>query len=37
VGGEAVTIINIDTAVSKDVLKQVSAFSGVNKVKCVQL
>jgi D-3-phosphoglycerate dehydrogenase len=37
VGGEAVTIINVDTCVPQDVVKQVSNFSGVNKVKYVAL
>jgi D-3-phosphoglycerate dehydrogenase / 2-oxoglutarate reductase len=36
-GGEAITIINIDTCVSADLTKQVAAFSGVNKVKYIEL
>ncbi len=36
-GGEAVIIINVDTCVSQDIIKQMSTFSGVNKVKYVEL
>lgn len=36
-GGEALTIINVDSAIPADVLKQVGEFSGVNKVKQVSL
>lgn len=36
-GGEAVTIISVDTCVAADVIKQISNFSGVNKVKYVAL
>jgi len=37
VGGEAMTIINVDSAVPADVLKQIASFSGVNKVRQVSL
>lgn len=37
VGGEAVTIIGIDSSVSSDIVKQIVNFSGVNKVKYVEL
>lgn len=36
-GGEAITIINIDTCVGAELIKQVAAFSGVNKVKYIEL
>ncbi len=36
-GGEAMTIINIDSPVPADVIKQIGTFSGVNKVKQVSL
>jgi len=36
-GGEATTIINIDTCVSTDVIKQITNLSGVNKVKYIEL
>jgi D-3-phosphoglycerate dehydrogenase len=36
-GGEVVTIISVDTCVSADVIKQIAAFSGVNRVKSVVL
>src|SRR3989339_120127 len=36
-GGEAVTIINIDTAATQDIVHQISNFSGVTKVKYVAL
>lgn len=37
VGGEAMTIINVDSSVPADVIKQIAAFSGVNKVRQVSL
>lgn len=37
VGGEAVTIINIDVCVNADLIKQIGNFSGVNKVKYIEL
>lgn len=36
-GGEAVTIINVDTCVSQDIVNQIRNFSGVNKVKYIAL
>ena len=36
-GGEALTIISVDSAVPADVMKQMSAFSGINNVKQVSL
>jgi D-3-phosphoglycerate dehydrogenase len=36
-GGEALTIVNVDSCVSQDVIKQISAFQGVTKVKNVEL
>ncbi|MFH1367651.1 MAG: phosphoglycerate dehydrogenase [Elusimicrobiota bacterium] len=36
-GGEATTIINIDVCVNADLIKQISNFSGVNKVKYIEL
>ncbi|MHB9155832.1 MAG: phosphoglycerate dehydrogenase [Endomicrobiales bacterium] len=36
-GGEAVTIINVDTNIAQDVISQISNFSGVNKVNAVTL
>lgn len=37
VGGEAVTVINVDSEVSQELLKQISNFSGINKVRQVAL
>ena len=36
-GGEATTIINIDSCVNTDVIKQITNLSGVNKVKYIEL
>lgn len=36
-GGEAKTIINVDTDVPADVVKQVANFAGVNNVKAISL
>lgn len=36
-GGEAVTIITVDTCVPQEIIKQLSNFSGINKVKHVML
>ena len=36
-GGEATTIINIDSCVNADVIKQITNLSGVNKVKYIEL
>jgi len=36
-GGEVMTIISVDSNVSADVIKQIAAFSGVNKVRQVSL
>jgi D-3-phosphoglycerate dehydrogenase len=36
-GGEALTIISVDTCASADVIKQIGNFSGINKVKHVTM
>ncbi|MBN1621149.1 MAG: phosphoglycerate dehydrogenase [Endomicrobiales bacterium] len=37
IGGEAVTIVNVDNRVTPDMLSQVSNFSGITKVKYIEL
>ena len=36
-GGEAVTIVNVDSAVPEDVLNQIRDFKGITRVRCVNL
>jgi D-3-phosphoglycerate dehydrogenase / 2-oxoglutarate reductase len=36
-GGEAVTVVNVDTDVPEKVLKQIREFSGITHVRCVKL
>lgn len=36
-GGEAVTVVNVDTDVPEAVLKQIREFQGITLVKCVKL
>jgi D-3-phosphoglycerate dehydrogenase / 2-oxoglutarate reductase len=36
-GGEAVTVVNVDSDVPEKVLKQIREFSGITHVRCVKL
>jgi D-3-phosphoglycerate dehydrogenase / 2-oxoglutarate reductase len=36
-GGEAVTVVNVDSSVPEDVLNQIRGFAGIRQVKCVTL
>lgn len=36
-GGEAVTVVNVDSEVPESVLQQIRAFPGITQVKCVKL
>lgn len=36
-GGEAVTVVNVDSDVSKEILQQIREFSGITQVRCVKL
>jgi D-3-phosphoglycerate dehydrogenase len=36
-GGEAVTVVNVDTNVSESVLKEIRDFQGITHVRCVKL
>ncbi|MFN3966370.1 MAG: phosphoglycerate dehydrogenase [Endomicrobiia bacterium] len=37
IGGEAITVINIDNSVNNEILKKISKIDGITKVKFVQL
>ncbi len=36
-GGEAVTVVNVDSEVPEPVLQQIRAFPGITQVKCIKL